>query len=94
MTTRDLIDNANPDDPAALRVILARMDERLEHIEDALRRDYHALHGNGSAGIIERLTRLEEARRSVWGTIHTILTLALSAGAILVAIWAAFKGAR
>ena len=77
-----------------LRVILARMDERLGHIEGALKRDYQVLHGNGQPGVIDRLTRLEEARRSVWGVVQAIGTVLLSLASMAVAIYAALRGGR
>ena len=84
----------NPATMADLRVILARMDGRLGGIEDALKRDYHALHGNGQPGLIERITRLEEARHSAWGVIQAVGTVVLSLASMAVAIYAALRGGR
>ena len=91
------MDGSERIDPATmadLRVILARMDGRLSGIEDALRHDYHALHGNGQPGIIERLTRLEAARHSAWGVIQAVGTVLLSLASMAVAIYAATRGGR
>lgn len=54
---------------------LARIDERLGHIQGALDRDFLALHGNGHPGILERLTKLEEAQKSTWNTVRTVGTV-------------------
>lgn len=76
------------------KVILGRMDERMGNIEEALKRDYHALHGNGQPGILDRLTKLEEAQKSAWNTIRTVGTLLLSLASMAVSIYAAVRGVR
>ncbi len=48
--------------PKERDALLIRIDERLEHVEAALARDYQALHGNGRPGLIERVQELETRR--------------------------------
>ena len=71
---------------------LARIDERLGHIQGALDRDFLALHGNGHPGILERLTKLEEASKSTWHIVRTIGTLILSLASMAIALYAAIRG--
>ena len=65
--------------------------ERLTAIEVKLGQDYKALHGNGKAGLIDRVSKLENAMsaggimyRAIVGFIAWIITLA-------VAVYAAIK---
>ena len=38
---------------------LAKLESKIEEIQGALSKDYKALHGNGSPGLIHRVTVLE-----------------------------------
>lgn len=73
------------------KVILGRMDERLANIENALRRDYHALHGNGAPGIVERVTNLEASVNSTWRTIQTAGTVVMAVISLVVSMLAMIK---
>lgn len=75
-----------------LSVWMARLDERLERLQDSQQTITHLITGNGSPerGIVTRVDRLEqsEKRREAWS--KTAITTA--AGAAIAAISAWFKG--
>lgn len=75
-----------------ISVWMARLDERLERVQDSQQALNHLLTGNGTPekGVIMRVDRLEqsEKRREAWS--KTAITTA--AGAAIAAIGAWFKG--
>ncbi len=44
--------------------LLIRIDERTKDILEALARDYKALHGNGSPGLLARVQKLEDMHQT------------------------------
>lgn len=49
--------------------LLIRLEERLKGIDEALKRDYRILHGNGQPGLIQRVQELEDFHKNENGFI-------------------------
>ena len=70
---------------------LGKLSEGIKAIQDALDKDYHHLHGNGSPGLIERVKELEDWRASMHhhhGVLAAIVGFLINAA---IAIYAIFK---
>lgn len=80
------------DEIVEMKVMLARIEERLVKIQDDLDRDFKTLYGNGKPGVLERITKLEERQSSVWATIKSLGGFILSILSMGIALYAATRG--
>ena len=65
--------------------LLIRMDSALEAIREKVEEDRRALRGNGQPGLIERVTRLEDAGHHT-GRLWVVLGFLLNAGLAILAL--------
>lgn len=69
---------------------LGELSAGIQDIKDALEKDYHHLHGNGTPGLIERVAKLEEWQRSVsrhYGAIVAVIAFLINAAIAAYAAW-------
>ena len=70
---------------------LGKMEQGITDILKALERDYHHLHGNGTPGLIERVSKLEEWQRSVSRHYGAIVATAAFLINLAVTLYIAYK---
>ena len=69
---------------------LGELSAGIQDIKEALAKDYHHLHGNGTPGLIERVAKLEEWQKSVsrhYGAIVATVAFVVNAAITLYIAW-------
>ena len=68
-----------------LREAFNSVNKQLERIEDALKRDFAALHGNGHPGLLSRMAAMETWQKGHSDAWKWIISTIIAAAAVAVA---------